>query len=146
MKKLIFAAVLLMAMALTSYGKTADKNLKLVKNLTTAFKAAQSTVTVNNGAFKMSSFDLNGNKIQAFYDIESDELIGFSIPMSLTDLPASALDNMKKKYGNYTAQEALMFITKDGYFRFYVSLTKLKKPTIVLDVNTKGKVHYYAKM
>lgn len=135
-----------MAMALTSFGKNADKNNKLVKNLIAASKTAQSSATANNGVFKTTSFNLNGNTVSAFYDLENDDLIGFSIPISLTDLPANSLDNMKKKYGKYTAQTALMFINKDGFFGFYVSLTRPKKPTIVLDVNSKGKAHFYAKM
>lgn len=146
MKKLIFTAALLIALALTSYGKATDKNTKLVKGLITASKAAQGSTTSNNGVYTTTSFNLNGSAIKAFYDVETEELIGFSIPMSLTDLPANSLNNMQKKFGSYTPQEAMMFINKDGYFGFYVSLTKPKKPTIVLDINTKGKVHYYGKM
>ncbi len=146
MKKLIFTGALLIALALTSYGKTADKNTKLVKGLITASKTVQSSTTSNNGAFTTTSFNLNGNAIKAFYDVETEELIGFSIPMSLNDLPANSLDNMQKKFGSYTPQEAIMFIDKNGYFGFYVSLTKPNKPSIVLDISTKGKVQYYGKM
>ena len=146
MKKLIFTTALLIALALTSYGKAADKNTKLVKGLITASKTAQSSTTSNNGAFTTTSFNLNGNAIKAFYDVETEELIGFSIPMSLTDLPANSLETMKKKFGSYTPQETMMFIDKTGYFGFYVSLTKPNKPSIVLDISTKGKVQYYGKM
>ncbi len=146
MKKLIFTAALLIALALTSYGKAADKNSKLVKGLITASKTAQSSATSSNGAYTTTSFNLNGNAIKAFYDVETEELIGFSIPMSLNDLPANSLENMQKKFGSYSPQEAIMFIDKSGYFGFYVSLTKPNKPSIVLDINTKGKVHYFGKM
>lgn len=146
MKKLIFTAALLIALALTSYGKAADKNTKLVKGLITASKAAQSSTTSNNGVFTTTSFNFNENAIKTFYDVETEDLIGFSIPMSLNDLPANSLDNMQKKFSSYTPQEAMMFINKDGYYGFYVSLTKPNKPSIVLDISTKGKVHYYGKM
>ena len=146
MKKLIFTAALLIALALTSYGKTADKNTRLVKGLITASKTVHSSTTSNNGAFTTTSFNLNGNAIKAFYDVETEELIGFSIPVLLNDLPANSLENMQKKFGSYTPQEAIMFIDKNGYFGFYVSLTKPNKPSIVLDISTKGKVQYYGKM
>ncbi len=146
MKKLIFTAAMLIAMALISYGKTADKNTKLVKGLITASKTAQSSAKSNNGVYTSTSFNLNGNTVKAYYDVETEELIGFSIPMLISDLPAKGIENMKRKFGSYSPLEAMMFIDKYGYFGFYVSLSKPHKPNIVLDVSTKGKVQYYSKM
>ena len=146
MKKLIFVIVVMLAMALASYGKTNSRNTRLLNDLSGALKIAQTTSTFRDGEFKKTSFDFIGKKVSAFYDTERDELIGFSIPMSEADLPAGAMANIQKKYSQYTVKETLMFISKNGYFGFYISLTRKNKPTIVVSVNAKGKTHYYTKM
>lgn len=146
MKKLIFVTVMMLAMALASNGKTNSRNIQLLNNLSTALKNAKVTSTFRNGDFKKTSFDFIGKQVSAFYDTERNELIGFSIPVSEADLPAGAFEDIQKKHNQYKVKETLMFILKNGCFGFYISLTRLNKPTIVINVNAKGKTHIYTRI
>ncbi len=146
MKTLMLTAVLFLSVALTSYGKTESKKASLFKSLNTALQNSQTSSTSNYGDFKRTSFAFNEKMVSAYFDAENDNLIGFGIPMSANDLPAGTLEAMQKKYSQYSFQEAIMFISEGGSYGWYVSMTRAKKPTIVLTINTKGKVHYYTRM
>ena len=143
---MILMTALILSMALLSYGKAGDKNTSLFKSLTTAMKNAQTSATFYNGTVKKTVFLFNEKSVNAFFDEESNDLIGFSIPMAAADLPAGSMGAIQKKYADYSFLEAIMFIGKDGKYGWYISMSRDKKPTIVLSLDAKGKAHYYTKM
>ncbi len=146
MKKLIFAVIMVLALALASYGKANDKNTELVNSLTTAWKNSQTSFTTVKGDFARTTFDFSGKKVIAYHDAQSDELIGFAIPVSEDDLPAGALTDIRKKYSDYAIKEMIFFIYENGSYGFYASLTHPNKPTLIAGVSAKGKAYYFTTM
>ncbi len=146
MKTIILVTAMLLSMATISYGKPKNRDNQLVKSLNTAIKTSSVISASSNEMFQKATFDFNGKSVNAFYDVDNNELIGFSIPVSESDLPQGALNDIKKKFSHYNIKEMIMFIYKTGLYGFYVSLTAPNVPTIAVSVNAKGKAHYYAKM
>ena len=142
MKKLLFAVLLILAMAHNAGAKPV-KNNTLVKNLVTAMKGSHTSTVVKNGSYSKVSFLFNNKTVSAFYDAENDELIGFSMPMSVSDFAQETVQKMQTKFQKYTFQEAIMFIEKNGVSEFYISLSSPQKPTIIATINANGKAYYF---
>ena len=143
---MIVATVLLLSTALVSYGKTGDRNAKLVKSLTTALQNSQAREVQITSEFKRTSFLFNDKTVNAYFDVESNDLVGFSLPASVSDLPAGVMETIGERYSNYQFLEAILFIHNSGNYSWFISMSRPKKPTIVLSINTQGKVRYYSKM
>lgn len=43
-------------------------------------------------------FEYNGKIVTAFFDGETDHLIGFSIPVGINELPSGTIEDVQKKY------------------------------------------------
>ena len=136
----------MLAMALISFGKPVHKNNDLVQHLTAVLKSTKASAVSTNGNVKKTIFDFSGKAVKAYYDMETDELIGFAIPLTISELPKGTTDDIKKKFSDYVIDEMIMFVYKSGSFEFYASLSRLKKKDIIISVNINGKTSYYCKM
>ncbi len=145
MKKLLFATVLLMSVISISYAKPKNKDSKLASSLSSMVNVS-TAVTSSNGEFKNTSFNYNGKEVKAYFNTENDDVIGFSIPMSIQDLPQEAMNDIKKKYSDYSVQDLIMFVQKNGHYDFYVALTKPGKPSVAVKIAQNGKARYFSKM
>src|SRR4051812_9920551 len=97
MKK-IFATLLLVALSIASFagGNEADK--KLLSDLTMALKNSTQVVHSSTADYNKATFSFNGKKVSAFYSLEDNSLIGFSIRLVGNDLPQDIVNAVQKKY------------------------------------------------
>jgi hypothetical protein len=149
MRKIVLATTLLVALGITSFANRNEDNKKLFNDLTNAFKNAshaQSSVQwLTTGNYREATFVFKGKSIFAYFNLENDELIGFSRPLAVNDLPNEALTNIQKNYGDWAINEAMMFLYGDGRVNYYVNVNKGKN-NIVFEITTKGKVSMFSKM
>src|SRR5215471_15154501 len=140
MKKIILATTLLFALGITSFANGNEDYKKLFNDFTNAFKIAsniQSPVQwLATDNYKRATFLFKGEPVFAYFNLENDDLIGFSHPLTINDLPKEALLNIKKKYGDWSMNEATMFLYADGRVNYYVSANKGGR-SIVLAITTK---------
>ena len=144
MKK-IFAALLLVALSIASFagGNKADK--KLLSDLTMAFKNSTQVVHSSAADYTKTTFSFNGKTTSVYYDQVNNELIGFSIRITESELPQAALETMKKKYSDWTMVDAIMFIDKDANVNYYTQLKKDKK-NIAVRLSLNGHASFYRPM
>ena len=139
MKKIITATFLFVALSMAAFA--AETNKQLLNDLTAALKNAKQVSWSSNETRKRAAFDFNGKTVMAYYGVEDDALIGYSIHLTTADLPQSSLDAIAKKYPDWQITETIMFIDAYGNTNNFAQLTKGKK-NIAVKVNN-GKVSYY---
>ena len=92
-----------------------------------------------------ATFSFNGKTTSVYYDQVDNELIGFTIRITESELPQAALETMKKKYSDWTLADAIMFIDKDANITYYTQVKKGKK-NIALQLSLNGHVRFYRPM
>ena len=145
MKKLIFGTLLLVTLSIASFagGNKADK--KLLSDLARTLKNSTQVIHPSTADYAQATFNFNGKATSVFYDQVDGELIGFRIPITESELPQAALETMKKKYGDWTLVDAIMFIDKDANVNYYTQVKKDKK-NIALQLSLNGHVSFYRRM
>ena len=143
MKKLLFATILLLT--LTTAGFAAGNNT-LFDNLRKAIKTTSNIVWKNTEEFKEAIFQFNGKTAVAQYDVDNDELIGFSIYVGVDELPAGTVQDVQKKFKGWAIADKLLFIPADGNAGgYYIEVTD-GKSRFALSVRPNGKVKVYSRM
>ena len=142
MKKLFLATTLLVALTTSSFagGKNA-----LFNDLKSAAKGATQIKRTMSGDYMEAIFDYNGKTITAFYEGETNQLIGFSVPIGLNELPAGTVEDAQKKYKGWKITDKIIFITSHSRIEYYLQLSKANL-NIALFVSPRGKVHFLRSM
>src|SRR5690349_24333728 len=97
MKKMIIAAALFVS--LSAFANEKKSSPKVLNAINTEFTSAQEVQwTVTNDYYK-ASFDMNGVKVNAFYNVDG-ELMGLTRNISTAQLPVSLQAGLKKNYSN----------------------------------------------
>ncbi|HXL56342.1 MAG TPA: hypothetical protein VN958_08805, partial [Chitinophagaceae bacterium] len=106
MKKIILATTLV-ALSLVSFagGKSNDK--KLLADLQTALKNSTAVQRSGTSDYDRATFGFNGKTVSAFYRLEDNSLIGFSIHVVGNDLPQDISNAIQKKYSNWKIVDAI---------------------------------------
>ncbi|WP_207495003.1 hypothetical protein [Aridibaculum aurantiacum] len=118
MKKLFFAALIATTVATTAFATDAKKIGVRVHN---SFKADYGNIENVNWTlrdnFAKASFQLNGEKMEAFYDVEGNN-IGTSKAIAVDAIPTSAKRALAKKFADYTVTEAIQFdgVDESAYY------------------------------
>ena len=146
MKRFILAIALILSMALVSSAKANNENDYLIKSLTAALQNAKTTYNHNANSFSITSFEFNGNTVNAYYDAATNDLLGFGIPVQSENFPAGAIKNLQHKYRGCSIVTQMMFVDTDGYCTVYVSLARPGKASVVVALTAAGKAHYLCKM
>src|SRR5258706_16044502 len=99
MKKLIVAAA--MIVSLSAFAKEERKvSPKVLNAFNTEFTTAQEVEWTVSSDYYRADFDMNGQKVSAFYN-EDGDLMGITRNISSTQLPVSLQNSLKKNYSNY---------------------------------------------
>src|SRR5215470_18114102 len=122
MKKIILATTLLVAFAATSFAKGIDPIS--LEDLTNAVKNKCDVQWTKTDKYTQASFHFKGKEVCAFYDVEDESLIGFSIPVNHADLSPSFARAIKQKYIGWTVVDAIMFIDAKGASTYFCYLQK----------------------
>lgn len=140
--KLFFTALAAVAITATSFAKGPETaNAKAQKSLIEEFKDAKEIDWATKGALTEATFEWNGQKLQAFYTQDGDQ-VALSRQVSVDQLPVKVLRAIKGKYSDYKTTEAIEFNSTDTGLSYYVSLEKNNKKTI-LNVSTDGLVSVF---
>lgn len=140
--KLFFTALAAVAITATSFAKGPETaNAKAQSNLTEEFKDAKNIDWTTKGALTEATFEWNGQKLQAFYTQDGDQ-VALSRQVAVDQLPVKALHAIKNRYSDYTTTEAIEFNNTDTGLSYYVSMEKGNKKTI-LNVSPDGLVSVF---
>lgn len=142
MKKSILSAVLFVILSVAAFA--AGKDEALLKSLTEALKHSKQVSWSSNTTHNRAAFGFNGQTVVAYYDKENENLVGYSIYLTPSDLPQDSKAALAKKYPDWQITEAIMFIDSDGYANHFVRAKKGKKD-IALKVNGT-KISFYSQM
>jgi hypothetical protein len=145
MKKTILATALLVALSTTAFAGEKDVDKKLLNDLTTALKKSTEGEWTGKANYTQFTFSFNGKPAAAYYDLNSNELLGFGIHFSQTDLPQFISDAIKKKYNDWSFADAMVFIDESGYVNYFAQVTR-DKANVALKITTDGKVSIFSKI
>lgn len=135
MKKIITTAILFIALSAAAFA--ADKNKKLLNDLTEALKNSKQVSWSATETHKKASFNFNGQTVAAYYNTDDDALIGYSVHLPTTELSKATTDAIAKKYPDWQITESIMFIDGNGVTNNFVQLTKGKTNIAVKVSNDK---------
>src|SRR5438045_7051836 len=102
MKKTILATALLVALTTAAFAGEKDVDKKLLNDLTTALKKSTEGNWTDKTNYTQFTFNFNGKTAGAYYDPNSNELLGFGIHFTQGDLPQFISDAIKKKYTDWS--------------------------------------------
>jgi hypothetical protein len=145
MKKILFATTLLVVFTASAFADGKKSNAQMFNDLKTALKTVNESAWVTSNSYKKASFQFNGKSSSAFVNLETNELIGFSISIDENALPAGTKENVDKKFHDWKMLNPIMFITSDGRADYYVQVIKNGK-SFALSVSPKGKVSVYSQI
>ena len=143
MKKILFATILLVVFISGAFADGKKSNAQMLNDLKTALKTVNESAWVTTSSYKKASFKFNGKSSSAFVNLETNELVGFSISIDENALPAGTKENVAKKFQDWKMLNPIMFITSDGRVDYYVQVIKNGKG-LALSVSPKGKVSIYS--
>ena len=145
MKKTIFATALLVATSIAAFAGENSGDKKLLNDLTKSLKSSFEGNWQDRADYTLYKFNFNGKAAEAYYDLSSNELIGFGVHFTKTDLPQFISDAIKKKYNDWAIADAMVFIDKSGDVNYFAQVTK-NKDNVALKVTSDGDVSMYSRM
>ena len=145
MKKIILATTLLVAFSIASFAGGKDVDPKLLNELSTTLKYSRQVEWISKASYNAAAFNFNNKTALAFYDPNSNELIGFGMQFSKNDLPSDVSNAIDKKYNGWKVVDAMTFIDVDGYINYFVQVQQNNK-SLALKITPTGALSIYAKM
>ena len=147
MKKILLTLPSFYSFTAVSFaGGNKHKSTNLFKELSTALNAANQKSYNTTAEFSGTSFKYNGKTIRAFYNNSDGDLVGFSIPLTVKELPSGTIENIQNKYKGWQIMETMMFIDNNNTISYFIATAKNKKPTLVLKLGPKNKPFIYSKI
>lgn len=145
MKRILFATIMLVAFTSGAFADGKKSNAQMLNDLKTALKTVNESSWLTTNSYKKASFTFNGKSSSAFVNLETDELIGFSIAIEENSLPEGTKENVEKKFHDWKMINPIMFLTTDGRVDYYVQVIKNGK-SLALRVSAKGNVSIYSQI
>ncbi|MES2005912.1 MAG: hypothetical protein V4450_15445 [Bacteroidota bacterium] len=145
MKKVFITVLAAIAIGTSAFAGPVSKSIKVNDHFTASFKKASNVSWSATDKFEEVSFEMNNEKINAFYDNEG-ELIGTMKKFAFDKLPKSAIETITTKYTfpNYQLQDCVEFVNDAKQTNYYVSFDS-KDKTVVLEISKTGVVSVFAK-
>ena len=142
---MFLAATLFVAMTSAAFADTKKSDEKMLNDLKTALKSVNQSSWVTTDSYQKTTFSLNGKEVHAYLNTEDGSLIGFTIAIETSSLPAGAMDNLSKKYEGWQIINPIMFLDQNGNISYYVQANK-GKASLALHVADNGKISIYNKI
>jgi hypothetical protein len=143
MKKIILATALLVALSVSSFAKDVDN--KLLTDLTTALRIAPHVQWVTTDSYRRAAFNFNGKNTYAYFKLDDEELIGFSIHLTEGDLPKASLHTIQEKYPDWKIVETILFIDGSAEANYFARIRKGNKD-IAVKIATEWKIDIFNNM
>jgi hypothetical protein len=142
MKKLLIAAIMVVAVGSSAFALDVNKiSVKVRNSFETQFAGAENVTWTTTVAYTKAAFTLADESVEAFFAADG-ELIAFSRKVDLKKLPLIALQKIKKQYSAYKVTETIEF-DQDGDKSYYVALENGTEKKI-LHVSLYGNVSIYS--
>lgn len=146
MKNLIATILILVASVTTAFAGETNPNRVLLKEIRSALKSSSYSInwsTLEQG-IKIGQFDFKGKKVSAIYNNE-DNLVGFTVPVSQSELPLTVSDAITRKYNNWNIQDALIYLDEFGVPNYFVQV-KNGNSNLAIKVDLKGHSFVFSRM
>ena len=142
MKKIILAAIILVSVAASAMANDNINNAasNLVKK---DFPSATNISYKEAKDYTVVSFDVNNQRMQAFYD-NSGNKISTSRNIKTETLPGEANATIAKNYAGFTATEAIEMNNEQDGITYYVYLQNAQQK-VILQIDTDGDVTVFKK-
>ena len=131
MKKMIIAAA--MFVSLSAFANEEKVSPKVLNAFNTEFTSAQEVEWTVTSDYYKASFDMNGAKVFAFYNMDG-ELMGLTRNISSSQLPVSLQANLKKNHSGYWIS-VLFEVANNGGTTYYVTLENGGKKVVLTSSN-----------
>jgi len=116
---------------------SASASYAAVAKFNNDFVRAQNATWKITPNFQKVTFELDGNKMSAFYNVRG-ELIGVTQNVQFKALPEKAKLEIASKYEGYFAQEVIKLDSGDDTTTYFVDLKKEDKELLVRVTPTAG--------
>ncbi len=140
MKKLFLSALLMVALATSSFADVNKINGRILNNFNSAFSEASNVQWTLKETFAKATFISDNEKMEAFYDLNG-EMIGTSRAVTIEHMPTNVKREFAKKYADYVIKEMIRFDGMDET-AFYISAENEKK-SIIFKVSDAGTVSIF---
>ena len=128
MKKMIVAAA--MIVSLSAFAKEEKKvSPKVLNAFNTEFTTAQEVAWTVSSDYYRADFDMNGQKVSAYYNTDGD-LMGITRNISSAQLPVSLQSSLKKNYSNYWISDLFEVANNNGT-SYYVTMENGDKKIVL---------------
>jgi hypothetical protein len=145
MKKLSIVALFALILISSAFAnKTSNPDFKGMENFNKAFPQATEVVLKVTEKYTLVSFTWHNLKLQAFYDVEGNQ-IGTSRQIAVLDLPLTYLLSIRKEFPGFEPTEAIEFDHMDTGLSYYVTVVAPEK-AYVLEVTANGAISVFKKM
>jgi len=143
MKKLIIAAIAIVAFTTTSFAGDGSKKASywVINQFTHTYADATNVTWQVTDEFAKATFLFNDVKVEAFYNQQDGSFIGQSKAATTQDLPLGVAKQLAKKYSGYTVKEVIEFSNTTDV-DFYVSLENTTSK-LVLKISRSGEISVF---
>jgi hypothetical protein len=131
MKKIIIAAA--MFVSLSAFANEEKVSPKVLNAFNTEFTSAQEVQWTATTDYYKASFDMNGVKVSAYYNLDG-ELMGLTRNISSAQLPVRLQESLKKNYGTYWISDLFEVANNNGT-TYYVTLENGEKKVVLTSSN-----------
>jgi hypothetical protein len=145
MKNKLLVTTLLVALSITSFAKEKNVDSRLFRDLSSTLKNSPQVQWTIKNQYKQAAFSFRNKTAAAYYNLETNDLIGFRIQLNKTDLPQVISEALKNKYNDWEVVDAITFIDAGGYVNYFAQVHKDNK-NFVLKITPNGKLSIYARM
>jgi len=146
MKKIIFAVLTFIALAFNASANDRSKISNVILNsFYSDFNNAENVEWQSDSRFTKASFELNGEKVTAFY-LYDGTFLGLTKSIALNELPQNAIREFTKEYPFplYNIKECIAVTNENGELNYYISFNeKLTQKTIILKITPNGGVYKF---
>jgi hypothetical protein len=118
-----------MFVSLSAFANEKKVSPKVLNAFNTEFTSAQEVQWTATNDYYKASFDMNGVKVFAFYNLDG-ELMGLTRNISSAQLPVSLQASLKKNYGNYWISD-LIEVAKNNGTSYYATLENGDKKVVL---------------
>ncbi len=135
MKKAIFSLFAALVLTVSAFASDNVNNRLILQNFYTDFSNAQHVSWVVKNEFTKATFEMDGQKMEAFYN-DNGDLIASSATVSANNLPKQLVQKIADKLKGYTMKEAIM-LTAGQETNYYISLSDGTR-TFIVKSNLEG--------
>jgi len=133
MKKIFIAAIMAIAVSASAFAAPSTVSAKIKSRFSTEFATATNVEWKTTDTYAKASFVLNGEKVEAFYDVQGEK-IGTSKAIAFTSLSKATQQSISKKFAGYNVKETINFTDAEEVCKQYVSLEN-DKSKVVLEIS-----------